>query len=76
MLLLAVSWFTVTHFSGVAVSSIFINYNASKMVQLESYQIPVGMLVLTPVLNISNWLPDEHRSGFKNNHLCLQVSSH
>ena len=43
---LVVGWATVTHFSGVSVSSIFVNYSASKTVQLESYQIPVD----TPVL--------------------------
>ena len=41
MLLLVVGWITVTHFSGVPLSSIFINYSAFKIVQLESYQIPV-----------------------------------
>ena len=44
MLLLVVSWITVTHFSGVSLSSIFVNYSASKTVQLESYQIPVDTL--------------------------------
>ena len=45
MLLLVVGWITVTHFSGVSLSSIFVNYSASKTVQLESYQIPVDTLV-------------------------------
>ena len=45
MLLLVVGWITVTHFSGVSLSSIFVNYSASKTVQLESYQIPVDRLV-------------------------------
>ena len=45
MLLLVVGWTTVTHFSGVSLHSIFVNYNASKTVQLESYQIPVDILV-------------------------------
>ena len=45
MLLLVVGWITVAHFSGVSLSSIFINYSASKTVQIESYQIPVDTLV-------------------------------
>ena len=45
MLLLVVSWITVTHFSGVFLSSILVNYSASKTVQLESYQIPADTLV-------------------------------
>ena len=45
MLLLVFSWITVTHFSGVSLSSIFINYSVSKTVQLKSYQTPVD----TPV---------------------------
>ena len=45
MLLLVVGWITVTHFSGVSLSSIFVDYSASKTVQLESYQIPVDTLV-------------------------------
>ena len=46
MLFLVVGWITITHFSGVSLSSIFVNYSASKTVQLESYQIPVDTLVL------------------------------
>ena len=45
MLLLVVGWITVTHFSGVSLSSIFVNYSASKTVQLELYQIPADTLV-------------------------------
>ena len=45
MLLLVVGWITVIHFSGVSLSSIFVNYSASKIVQLESYQITVDTLV-------------------------------
>ena len=45
MLLLVVGWITVTHSSGVSLNSIFGNYSASKTVQLESYQIPVDILV-------------------------------
>ena len=45
MLLLVVGWITVTHFLGVSLSSIFVNYSASKTVQLDSYQIPVDTLV-------------------------------
>ena len=45
MLLLVVGWITLTHFSGVSLSSIFVNYSASEIVQLESYQIPVDTLV-------------------------------
>ena len=44
MLLLVVGWITLTHFSGVSQGSIA-NYSASKIVQLESYQIPVDRLV-------------------------------
>ena len=44
MQLLLIGWIIVTHFSGVSLSSIFINYSISKKVQLESYQIPVDML--------------------------------
>ena len=35
MLLLVVGWITVTHFSGVSPSSIYVNYRASKIVQSE-----------------------------------------
>ena len=45
MLMLAVDWTTVTHFSGVFLSSIFANYSAPKTVQLESFQIPADTLV-------------------------------
>ena len=45
ILLLVVGWITVTHFSGVSLNSIFVNYSASKIVQLESYKIPVYTLV-------------------------------
>ena len=45
MLLLVVVWITVTHFSGASPSSIYTNYNASKIVQPELYQTPVD----TPV---------------------------
>ena len=45
MLLLLVGWITVTQFSGVSLSSIFINYSACKIVQLESYPIPLDTLV-------------------------------
>ena len=44
MILLVVGWITVTHFSGVSLSLIFVNYSASKTVQLESYQISVDIL--------------------------------
>ena len=43
--MLVVIWITLTHFSGVSLSSIFVNYSASKILQLESYQIPVDKLV-------------------------------
>ena len=45
MLLLVVDWITVIHFSGVSLSSIFVNYSSAKIVQLESYQIPVDTQV-------------------------------
>ena len=44
MLLLVVIWITAAHFSGAS-SSIYANYSASKIVQLELYQTPVD----TPV---------------------------
>ena len=65
MLLLVVAWITVTHFLGVSLSSIFVNYSASKTVQLESYQIPVDTASITPVLKKLHWLPVEHRSVSK-----------
>ena len=43
--LLVVGWITETHFLGVSLSSIFMNYSESKLVQLELYQIPVDTLV-------------------------------
>ena len=45
MLLLVVVWITETHFSGASPSSIYANYSASKIVQLELYKTPVN----TPV---------------------------
>ena len=45
MLLLVVSWIIATHFSGASPGSIYANYSASKIVQLELYQTPVD----TPV---------------------------
>ena len=45
MFFLVVGWIIVNHFSGVSLSSIFVNYSASKIVQLELYQIPVDALV-------------------------------
>ena len=36
---------TITHFPGVSLTSIFVNYSASKIVQLELYEIPVDTLV-------------------------------
>ena len=45
MLWLVVGWITATHFSGASPSSIYANYSASKIVQLELYQTPVD----TPV---------------------------
>ena len=44
MLLLVVGWTTVPHFSGVSPNSIFIDYNLSKIVQLELLQIRVNTL--------------------------------
>ena len=64
MLLLVVGWITVTHFSGVSLSSVFINYSAFKMVQLESYEIPVDMLVWL-LCWYNSWFPVEHHSVFK-----------
>ena len=37
ILLLVVGWITVTHFSRVSLSSIFVNYSAFKIVQLALY---------------------------------------
>ena len=45
MLLFVVRFITATHFSGVSLSSICINYSKSKIVQLELYQTPLD----TPV---------------------------
>ena len=64
MLLLVVR-VTVTHFSGVFLSSIFINYSVSKIVQVKSYQIPVDICSISPVLKKLHWLLVEHRSVFK-----------
>ena len=44
MLLLVVRWTTVTHFTRVSPSSIFIDYSLSKIVQLELLQIQVNTL--------------------------------
>ena len=44
MLLLVVGWTTVTHFSGVSLKSIFIDYSLSKIVLLELLQIRVNTL--------------------------------
>ena len=63
MLLLVGSWITVTHFSGVSLSSIFINYSASKTVQIVSNTSKYTSI--TPVLKKLHWLPVEHRSVFK-----------
>ena len=43
VLLLVVGWITVTHFNSL--SSIFVNYSLSKIVQLESYQLSADTLV-------------------------------
>ena len=42
MLLLVVSWTSVTHFLGVSLKSIFIDYSLSKIVLLELLQIRVN----------------------------------
>ena len=42
--LLVVGWTTVTHFSGVSLKSIFIDYSLSKIVLLELLQICVNTL--------------------------------
>ena len=68
MLLLIVSWTTVTHFSGVSPNSIFIDYSLYKTVQLELLQIRVNILELLRYSGnsigslfsftlSSNWLP-------------------
>ena len=44
MLLLAVGWTTVTHFSGVSLNLIFTDYSLSKIVQPELLQIQVNIL--------------------------------
>ena len=44
-LLLVVGWITAAHSSGASPSSIYANYSASKIVQLELYRTPVN----TPV---------------------------
>ena len=45
MLLLIVGWITVTDFSEISPSSIYISYSAYKKVQLELYPLPVDTLV-------------------------------
>ena len=68
MLLLVVGWTTVTHFSGVSLKSIFIDYSLSKIVLLELLQIRVNTFdnsgtQETPLApysvfaQSSNWLP-------------------
>ena len=65
MLLLVVSWTTATHFSGVSLKSIFIDYSLSKTVLLELLQIHVNKLrysgnsigSLFSFAQSSNWLP-------------------
>ena len=43
--LVSSQWVIVTHFSRVSLRLIFVNYFESKIVQLNSYQIPVDILV-------------------------------
>ena len=68
MLLLVVGWTTVTHFSGVSLMSIFIDYSQSKVVLIELLQILVNTLGLLwysgnsigslfSFAQSSNWLP-------------------
>ena len=60
MLLLVVGWITATHFSGASPSSIYVNYNASKIVSNTSRYTSI-----TPVLKKLHWLPVEQRTVFK-----------
>ena len=64
MLLLVVVWITATHFSGASPSSVYANYSASKIVQLELYQTS-RYTSITPVLKKLHWLPVEQRTVFK-----------
>ena len=50
MLFSVLSWIIVIHFSIVSLSSIDVNYNISKIVQLELYQTMVYKKLLIPVL--------------------------
>ena len=66
MLLLEVGWTTVTHFSGVSLKSIFIDYSLSKIVLLE---FPRGSTTLVNVLTrklIKGWINQlERRSAIR-----------
>ena len=49
----------------VSLSSIFVNYSASKIVQLRIISNTSRYVSITPVLKKLHWLPVEHRSVFK-----------
>ena len=63
MLLLVVGWIFAIFFSEVSPSSIYLNYNASKVVQLESNTSGYTSIII--VLKNLHWLPVEHCSLFK-----------
>ena len=60
MLLSVFVWIIVIHFLKFPASSIYVNYTASKKMQLELYQTLVDTRVST-----LHWLPAEYRSLFK-----------
>ena len=65
MLLLVVDWITVTQFSGVSLSSIFVNYGCIQNSAARIVSNSNRHTSITPVLKKLHWLPVEHRSVFK-----------
>ena len=65
MLLLVVGSTIVTHFSGVSLKPVSIDYSQSKIVLLELSQISCRYTHITPVLRKLHWLPIQFRSEFK-----------
>ena len=45
MFLSVIGWFIIIHYLGASPNSINVDYNVSKIVQLESYQMPVDTTV-------------------------------
>ena len=76
MLLLVVSWITVTHYSRVSLSAIFVNYRTSTIVQLKSYHIPVDTLEqLLYLRNYIGFLLNFFHTGFPK-YLAPYISSY